>query len=488
MGIVINQSIKNTITTYFGFAIGAINTLFLYTNFLSKEYFGLVGFVLSTSNIMMPFLMFGVGNSLVKFYSSYKTRKHQNSFLTLMLFLPLLIIIPLGIIGVFGYEFISNWLSTENPIFKTYTWVICIIAAAMAYFEVFFAWSKVHLKSVFGNVMKEIFHRVAVFIALFMVAFKFINAQEFIYVLALIYFLRMVIMMFYAFSIRFPKLSFQFNFDVSSVLKYSLLIIISGSVAMLLLDLDKFMLGKLIEVENIADYTIAVFIAIVIAVPARAMHQITHPLTASYLNNNNKIALKELYKKSSINLFIIGGLIFVLIIANISMLYTLLPHEYNKGLYIVIIIALVKLMDNLIGNNNAILFNSDYYRVILIFGVFIVVLAVLLNLLFIPRLNIFGAALATLISFFVYNSLKIWYVKYKFNIQPFTINTLKVLLLIIVLCFGFFFWEFSFHPFLNIILKTIIVSVFYVYIVYRFNLSEDISTLINKLVKKKRGN
>ena len=34
MGIVIKQSIKNTIITYIGFGIGAINTLFMYRQFL----------------------------------------------------------------------------------------------------------------------------------------------------------------------------------------------------------------------------------------------------------------------------------------------------------------------------------------------------------------------------------------------------------------------------------------------------------------------
>jgi len=484
MGIVINQSIKNTITTYLGFAIGAINTLFLYTNFLSKDYFGLVGFVLSTANIMMPILMFGVGNSLVKFYSSYKTRKHQNSFLTLMLFLPLIIILPVGLIGSLCYEMISDWLSKENTIIKNYTWAIYVTAASMAYFEVFFSWSKIHLKSVFGNLMKEVFHRAAIFIALFMVYYNYLTANQFIHVLVLIYVLRMVIMKIYAFSIRFPKLSFRFSFNVSSVLKYSLLIIIAGSVAMLLLDLDKFMLGKLIKIENIAYYNVAIFIAIVIAVPARAMHQITHPLTASYLNNNNMEALKELYRKSSINLFIIGGIIFVLIIANIKTLYTFLPQEYSQGLTVVIVIAIVKLMDNVIGNNNAILFNSDYYRVILIFGVVVVLLAIILNLIFIPIFDILGAALATFISFFVYNSLKLWFVKYKFKIQPFTIATLKTLILIAVLSFGFFFWDFSFHPILNILIKTTIISVLYVYIIYKYNLSADISELLDKIFKQ----
>ncbi len=485
MGIVINQSVKNTIITYIGFAIGAINTLFLYTNFLTKDYFGLVGFLLSTANIMMPFLMFGVGNSLVKFYSSYKTRKHQNSFLTLMLFIPLLIILPVGIVGVSCNELINNWLSEENSIIKDYTWAIYIIAIAMAYFEIFYSWSKVHLKSVFGNFMREVFHRVLVLIALYLVCYKYINANEFIYTLVCIYILRMLIMKIYAFSIRLPKLSFQFSFDVISVLKYSILIIIAGSVSMLLLDLDKFMLGKLIPIKSIADYSVATFIAIVIAVPARAMHQITHPLTASYLNSNNMADLKDLYKRSSINLFIIGGLIFVLIIVNINMLYVLLPEEYNQGLHVVIVISIVKLMDNLIGNNNAILFNSNYYRVILIFGISIVLLAVILNILLIPKMNILGAAFATFLSFFIYNGLKLWYVNYKFKIQPFTIQTLKALLLIIALCFMFYFWEFTFHPIINIVLKALIVCFIYVYIVYIFKLSKDISVLINKLIKRK---
>ena len=42
MGIVQNQAFKNTITTYLGFGIGAINALFLYTNFMSETYYGLI--------------------------------------------------------------------------------------------------------------------------------------------------------------------------------------------------------------------------------------------------------------------------------------------------------------------------------------------------------------------------------------------------------------------------------------------------------------
>ena len=40
MGIVIKQSIKNTIITFIGFGIGALNTLFMYPYFLGEDYLG----------------------------------------------------------------------------------------------------------------------------------------------------------------------------------------------------------------------------------------------------------------------------------------------------------------------------------------------------------------------------------------------------------------------------------------------------------------
>jgi O-antigen/teichoic acid export membrane protein len=99
MGIVIHQSLRNTITTYLGFILGAISALFLYTNFISVEYYGLVAYILSAANIMMPLMAFGTHNTIVKFYSTFKTKNSLNSFLTLMLFLPIVLSIPLAFIG-----------------------------------------------------------------------------------------------------------------------------------------------------------------------------------------------------------------------------------------------------------------------------------------------------------------------------------------------------------------------------------------------------
>ena len=484
MGIILKQSFKNTISTYLGFGIGAINTLFLYTNFLTDQYYGLVAFLFSTANIMMPFMAFGVHNAIIKYYSSFKTKNSINGFLTLMLFLPLIFIIPVGIIGYFSYETIGSFLSRENSIVENYTWYIFILAIAMAYFEIFFAWTKVQMQTVFGNIMKEVFHRVAIMILLFAVYLNWLSIDEFIIGLVGVYVLRMLIMKLYAYTVRFPKLVFQLPNNLSSIFKYALLMIIAGSVAMLILDIDKFMIGILIEdIEQVAYYSVAIFIATVIAVPQRAMHQIMMPLTAKYLNDNDLTALEDLYKRSSMTLLVVSGFIFLLIVLNINQLYLILPKEFTGGLFVVFIVSLAKLYDNSLGNNNAILFNSEYYKMVLYFGVFLAITAIVLNIIFIPRYGIDGSALATFLAIVFYNTVKILFVKRKFNMQPFSAESLKICLLLVVSVLVMYFWDFPFHPILNIALKSTLIGILYFVSIYNLNVSEDVNEQIKRYLK-----
>ncbi|NNC49055.1 MAG: oligosaccharide flippase family protein [Flaviramulus sp.] len=485
MGIVASQSFKNIISTYLGFFIGAINTLFLYTEFLSDEYYGMVGFMLSLAYVIMPLMAFGVHNTIVKFYSSFKTRIALHSFLSLMLFLPLLLIIPLTLITYLSYDTIGDFLSNKNTIIKSYLWHTLIIAVALAYFEVFFAWAKVQMQTVFGNFMKEVFHRVGAMIWLFLLYFQVVDLDQFMLGLVVVYVLRMLVMLINAFTIKLPVIIFKRVNNLRNILKYSFLIIIAGSIATILLDVDKVMLGYYIDIKEIAYYNVAIFIAAVIAVPQRSMHQILMPLSAKYLNEKDFEALDDLYKKSSLNLFIIGGFIFLLIILNINQLYLIIPKEFSGGLFVVFIISITKLYDALLGSNNAILFNSDYYRMVLVMGVILVMLMVILNMFFIPMFGINGAAIATFLAIFIYNTIKLYFVYLKFKILPFSGNTLKIGAFIFINVLIFYFWEFPFNPFINIGMKSLLITGLYVFIIYRFNYSEDISSLIKRHLRLK---
>ncbi|MGB7395430.1 MAG: lipopolysaccharide biosynthesis protein [Pricia sp.] len=485
MGVVFKQSLNNTIVTYLGFGVGAVNVLFLYTNFMSDEYYGLVNVVLSASTVLMPILAFGVPNTLIKFYSSFKDQKTTDGFLTLMLFLPLVLIVPIAGLTWAAHETIGHFLSQENPIVQNYVWPIFWIGMAMAYFEVFYAWARVRMKSVFGNFMKEVFSRVGVTLLLFLLYFELIVIETFIPIAVGIYLLRTLIMSAYAFRARMPKFVFEFPKNTRNILVYTTLIIMGGSAAVVLLEIDKVMINQFIKIENVAYYSVAGFIAMVIAVPSRSMHQITYPLTAELLNKKDKPALKALYQRSSLTLFIVSGLLFILILLNLNDLYELLPEAYRDGFIIFVWLGLAKVYDALLGNNNSILYNSDYYRAVLLMGVLLAVLTILFNLWLIPRFGLDGAAIASFSAFFIYNSIKLGYVRLKFGIHPFTSETLKVILLLALIGLPLYFFDFPFHPIINIALKGILICVFYVIILYRFKISEDVFGLIFKVFGKK---
>ena len=164
MGIVFNQSYKNIIIISIAILIGAINTLYFFTLFfLREEYYGLVVFLLATSNLLMPLVAFGSQHTIIKFYSSYSNKDERNSFMSSVIFIPLLTILPITFLVIKFHDLIGNFLSVQNPIIESYVWVIFLVAFATSYFEVFYSWARVQLKSVFGNFLKEIFPRLSFF-------------------------------------------------------------------------------------------------------------------------------------------------------------------------------------------------------------------------------------------------------------------------------------------------------------------------------------
>lgn len=157
MGIVLKQTSWNIVTISIAILIGAINTLYFYPEFLKDEYYGLVVFLLATSNLLQPIMSLGAQHTIIKFYSSFKNKFEKDEFLSSIIFLPLFFIIPVSFLVIQFHDIISEFLSVENPIIESYVWVIFLVSFATSYFEVFYSWSRVQFKSVFGNILKEIF-------------------------------------------------------------------------------------------------------------------------------------------------------------------------------------------------------------------------------------------------------------------------------------------------------------------------------------------
>lgn len=482
MGIVIKQSFNNTLILFLGFGIGGLNVLFLYTHFLEAEYFGLITFLLSTANMIMPLMVFGMQHTIIKFFSSYANKEEQDNFLWTAILLPLLVIIPLAVLGVVFYQNIAVYLSRENIIIEQYTFTIFLVSLFMGYFEVFYAWSRVQMQSVFGNFIKEVFARICVSFLLFAVYLDLLNAEEFIYAVVIVYFIRVVIMKIYAYYLYFPKLKrIKLPENIKEILTFSLYIIMAGSAGTILLEIDKFMIPQMEQIAEVAYYAVGVYIASVIGIPSRAMQQIINPITARALNTNNLDEVDSLYRKSSLNLLIVGGLLFLLINVNITELYKIINKpEYTAGIYVVLVISISELIKLSLGTNGAILTNSKYYRMLFYYAIGMAVSVVVLNKILIDLMGIQGAALATFIVVAIFSTLKLLYVKFKMKIQPFTSKTLVLLGIIGLLYAVFGFMSLPFNPFVNILLKSSLLTLIFGFLVIRIKLSSEMNEILRK--------
>ena len=101
------------------------------------------------------------------------------------------------------------------------------------------------------------------------------------------------------------------------------------------------MIFSLTSDANVAYYAVAIYVAAIIEAPGRAMFQITSPLVARALNKNEKTTLENLLKKSSLNLLIVSGFVFLLINLNLIDFYQIINQEgYSSAIGVVIIVSL----------------------------------------------------------------------------------------------------------------------------------------------------
>ena len=487
MGIVVNQSYKNIIIISIALVIGGVNTLYFYPVFLKAEYYGLVVFLLATSNLLQPLISFGSQHTIIKYFSSYNSAKEKDIFMSSIIFLPIMTIIPICYLVVQFHDIIASFLSLKNPIIESYVWVIFLVAFATSYFEVFYSWARVQLKSVFGNFLKEIYPRVSIFILLLLVFFDIISKENFVWYLTGFYYLRLLIMIAYSLKLYTPNFYFKLPTNTKQILSYSIYIFLAGSAASILIDIDKFMIPQKEAISQTAFYAVAVFIATVVEIPGRALFQIVNPLVAKALNTNNFTELKMLYKESSLNLLIISGLFFLLINLNIVPFYELMDNpSYGTAVWVVLMISLSKLILMSFGCGPAILATSKFYKITLPFSIGMALSVYFLNDYLIDLMGINGAALSTLIVVAVFTFLKIIYLKSKLNLSPYSFNSVKTLFIIGSLFLIFENISFPFKGISLIIINSLIIGLVYTLVMYYSNISGTLNKFLMNVLSKLR--
>ena len=496
MGIVIRQSIKNSIVTYIGVCIGMLNVLFLYNKFLSTEQLGLYAALTSFSLVFSAFSNLGTSHVGIRFFNRFADAKNKhNGFLGYLLVAPFV-----GFMVFFGTYVISKdvflMLYRENsPLLVEYYWYFPAITFFLLYISILEVYCRVHLRIVVPAIIREIFLKVSNSCLALLFGFSFISFNQLILGIILSYFISVCFLFIYMKILGILYLRFDFSFLRKPVFKemwhYGFWTIIGGALAVALPHIEKLMLpdykGGL---NTTAIFSIALSIAMVIGIPRNAIVSICDPLIAGSWNRKDTKYIEEMYKKSALILLLTGLFLFLLVWCNIDSVFDLIPKSeiYKEGKFVVLIVGLYSLFDMATGLNSEVLKNSPFYKYDFIFYIFRFALLLVANIILIPIYSYNGAALAMLVSVVIYNLVKLFFIKKKLSMQPFNINTFKVVaiggLAYIAVVFLPDVYESKIMSATSIALKSLIITAIFLIGVFYFNISPELNSFKTTLIAR----
>lgn len=489
MGVVRKQGVNITLVSFLGVIIGAINTMFVFPNVLGAEGHGLVMLILSIGTVLAQFAHLGIPNTIIRFFPYLKDRK--KFIYRLALQVPLMSLLLLGLVFYIFGDYLFDGYIRKNELFREFQPIILPLVASLVFFEVLLSISRSELKSVFPAILREFVLRVSTLITLCLYSFDFLNFNEFIYCWLGIYslnvlFLSLYLVSFKLFKIRFGLPLFPDSNLARKMSKYGVVTLLTSSAAILVNRIDVLMLGYYLELENIAFYTVAFFMASLIHIPARSILQIVKPLLAKAWAENNRQEIVNLYRKTALNQLIIGALLFIGIWMNMNDLLLFVPEKYQGIQMVFFYIGLSKLIDVSVGVNGAIISTSIYYKYDLYINMFLILITIVTNIIFIDLYGIVGAAMATALAILIHNIIKTLVLYSLFKIQPFQLNTLKVILLSVLVFIVLNLIPYSLidSHIVRILLRSVSIGLVYSFVVIWFNLSDDINQLFQKIINR----
>lgn len=492
MGIIRKQSVYSSLFIYTGFIIGAINVLLLFPNerFFKPEEFGLTRLLLDVATVASIFCTLGISPAIVKFYPFYNAYVKKEE-LDLPFISLLVMVVGVGILlltGTLLENAIIRKFSGRSPLFVDYFYLVYPMAIGMAVLSVLesFAWS--FRRTVLPVFVREVLVRFITTVLVLLVFTRVLDFRQFINLYSLLYLPGAVILL--VVLARKERLTLRFRLSHvtrrigKQVATFSLFIFSGQVLNILARTIDAIIIASVSSggLIDTAVFTVATYLVTLMEVPLRSVTGIGGAIIAQAWKDRDMARLHSIYKKTALNLSLLGAGIFGILLLNINNAVIYLGPTYTPLVEIVLILGFSKMIDLGTGLNSNILLSSKYWKLDFITNAFLVLLSSLLNYVLVKKMGLIGSAYANLISFAIYNLVRFVAIWKLFHMQPFTFNNLRMLI-IAGSCF-FAAWLIPTMPgiVLDSLLRTFVFAVLYATLIVRLRISEDINALVGLMI------
>jgi O-antigen/teichoic acid export membrane protein len=488
VGIVIRQSIKGSIVSYAGAAVGAVSTIFIYPYFLTPELIGLNRILIDSAFLFAFLAQIGIPNAIIRFTPQLKKMGLIKEAYRYALLLPLISFVFFATLLFLGREYLQGFFTENSPLFSKYFLFIIPFGLVCIYLGIIENFSVAYYRIAIPKLIRDLILRFLLIASA--ILFFYLNLSVDLYVILVIVSYALAVVILFSYFRRLQRIMTTEvqgkNIPkeiVRSVFPYMGFMLLAGIGSNVVTKVDAFMISSMIGLGSTGIYTISYFMTSIIEIPSKATMQISAPFISESIEKDDMLRLKDLYVRYSLNQLIIGGFLLLILWANINSIFHLMPNGeiYSAGKFVVLFIGLAKLIDVTTGINILILVYSKYYRYMILFVMVLGIITVAGNIILIPVLGITGAAIASLSSYFIINTVIIWFIFNKLRIQPFTIKTLVVVVLISISFIVNFFLPTLDNWLLDSLYRSLILGGTFLGFAYFHRLSDDLNAMVLKL-------
>jgi O-antigen/teichoic acid export membrane protein len=484
----------STFWIYLGFAIGALNTfLFAKKGFFNTEDYGLATGLIQIGLLLSTFSAFGCYGLLFKFFPYYNNRlpKKSNDLLSITVFIACIGFLVVGAIGIIVQPVIVVKFSKNAPELVQYFYLSYVLAIGFLLFNIF-EYQGWNLRlQLYTNILREVVVRLFVLVLIVLKLIGILAFHQFLIIYSFQYLLVALLLMYKIYSMG--ELSFVFKPSYVTkkfkkvILKYISYGFVSTVVSALKMVTDILVLSSISGLVAAGVYTLASFVATILQAPYRSLASLTVPLLSIAWKEKNLKEINRLYQRTSINLLLFSLIIFGFIWINFEPFVDILNlnKEYLLGKNILLLLCLANIIEMGTGVNGQIISTSTLWKFEFYTSIILGLIITAGSYFFTKHLfGINGPAAAFLLGTLVYNSTRILFLYKKFNLLPFTRNTIlaiTILPAIIILCK----WALPhFSLYLGLLVTNLFMAIGFSVCIYKLNLSPDVKPVVQNLLKR----
>jgi O-antigen/teichoic acid export membrane protein len=224
------------------------------------------------------------------------------------------------------------------------------------------------------------------------------------------------------------RVTWKFRKKIGMVMTLTFVVIIVGVIRQ---SIDGLVLAAKQNLGKVGIFGLASYIASVMQAPFRSMTAVTLPILSRAWKDKNHAEINRIYQRSSINLLSFALFMFLLIWMNFRDAIGLLNinPEYLEGEWVFFMLGMVTIIELGTGVNGQIIGTSTYWRFELWTSLLLTAMIIPLSYTLTVRYGLIGPAVANLVSFTIYNSIRFGFLWKRFQMQPFSMKTLEILLI-----------------------------------------------------------